>query len=345
MKKKIFNFLLSAVFIFILINILISIIWPTLTDFRMKSKTFYSNEKLELIQITPEEQFEFYKEMWNYRKFNYVQFVQGYEKTKKNQKYVNVNIENGRKIENNNNCIRNFIFYGSSQTFGYNVKDNQTIAAYFKKILDKNYKNYCVYNFGSASHFSTQETIFFITHVLKNKAKKNDFIFFLDGMTEFGNKKTRISHNIEKLYDYFNLKYWDKYYFATSLLFESLPLVQLYKRIKTKKSENSNLNQKVSDDLKEETRQVFQKNILIRKGICQELEINCNTFLIPAPLSFKKNYAWKYELLKKVENIVDISSLLINQEKISYIDDVHYSPIASNKIANSIFSNIKNDIK
>ena len=343
MKKKIFRFLSLIIFLFIFINIALSFLWPYLTEFNMNSKTYYSDSILKSIEISREEESDFYKETWSNRKFNYVQFVDQYENTPKNQKFVNADPKNGRKIENNKNCIKNFIFYGSSQTFGYNVKDNQTIAAKFKNILDKNYKDYCVYNFGSASHFSTQETIFFITHLLKNKIKKNDFIFFIDGMTERGNKQTRFSNYMQFMYKYFNLKYWNKYYFTSSLFFESLPVVQLYKRISQKNTPVNTDRDVDSDYLKKETIDVFQNNILIRRGICQELEINCYTFLQPFPPNFRVQF--RNELLKKTEYLIDISALLSNEKELSYVDEGHYSPESSMRIANSIFSIIIEDLE
>ena len=342
MKKKIFRFLSLIIFLFIFINIALSFLWPYITEYRINSKTYYSDSVLNSLEITREEELDFYKESWTNRKFDYVQFVEQYENTPKNQKFVNVDPENGRKIENNKNFIKNFIFYGSSQTFGYNVKDNQTIAANFKNILDKNYKDYCVYNFGSASHFSTQETIFFITHLLKGKIKKNDFIFFIDGMTEKGGfKTTKFSNFMHSMYEYFNLKYWNKYYFASTLFFESLPMVQLYKRI-SQKNRSVNINNEVeSDYFKEETFSVFQDNILIRRGICRELEINCYTFLQPFPPNFRVQF--KNELQKKTEYLIDLSALLSNEKELSYVAG-HYSPESSMKIANSIFSIIIDDL-
>jgi len=360
MLAKIKNLIFYLLVVFVVINILLAIVWPIITDFRVKSKTFYSDEILKLIGISPSEQTDFYKEMWINRKYEHIQFVGQYEKTKNNQKYLNVDIENGRKIKNNKLCEKNFFFYGASHTFGYNAKDEQTISSQFKAILDKKFKNYCVYNFGSGSYFSTQETIFFMTHLLKDKIKKKDFIFFLDGLTEAGNKKTKVNTIVDSSYEYSNLKYWEKYYYSIPLFWKSLPVVQLYNRyLQKNRLENLNAEVKIKDK-KKETFNVFQKNILIRKAICLELEINCYTFLQPFPTissiydSNKTNKILyseyitqreKYESFKEIKHLIDLSKVLEEMEGLSYVDDWHYSPKASNIIATKIYSAISKDLE
>ena len=356
MLVKIKNFIFYFLVLFIVLNILLTILWPIITDYRIKSKTFYTDETLKLIGISPSEQTDFYKEMWIDRKYEHIQFVGQYEKTKNDQKYLNIDFENGREIKNNNICKKNFIFYGASHTFGYNLKDDQTIPSQFKNILDKKFKNYCVYNFGSGSFFSTQETIFFMTHILKDKFKKNDFIFFLDGLTEAGNKKTKVNTIVDKSYEYSNLKYWKKYYYSIPLFWESLPLVQLYNRyLQKNRSNNFNIDIKKKVN-KKEIFDVFQKNILIRKSICEELELNCYTFLQPFPTmsgmhdeNKTENPEYlvqreKYKSFKKINYLIDLSKALDGMTELSYVDEWHYSPKASNLIATKIYSVISKDM-
>lgn len=356
MLVKIKNLIIYLLGIFIVLNIFLAIVWPIITDFRIKSKTFYSDEILKLIGISSIDQTDFYKEMWINRKYEHIQFVGQYEKTENDQKYLNIDIKNGRKIKNNKLCEKNFIFYGASHTFGYNVKDEQTIASQFKTILDKKFKNYCVYNFGSGSFFSTQETIFFMTHLLKDKIKKKDFIFFLDGLTEAGNKKTKVNTIVDSSYEYSNLKYWEKYYYSIPLLWESLPITQLYNRyLQKNRSDNLNIKDKKEFN-KKEILDVFQKNILIRKAICLELEISCYTFLQPFPTMSgiydtnkieNSEYAVqreKYKSFKEINHLIDLSKTLEGMKELSYVDDWHYSPKASNLIATKIYSIISKDL-
>lgn len=369
MKNKIFKILIYSIGTFIFLNIFLAIMWPIINDFRMNNKTYYDQKILKIIGIDRDEELTFYKEMWNDRKFKYLQFAGQYENETFNQKYFNVTKNNGRKIINKKNCTKRFFFYGSSQTFGYNVKDNQTIPAYFKEILNKNYpdKIFCVYNFGSASHFSTQETVFFQTHILKKKIKRDDFIFFLDGFAEDGNRETRVDRLLNKMFQVTNYKYWNKYKFTFPQFFESLPLVQLYKRIMQKiRLENSNLDAKgeISENEKlskqDEIFHVFQNNVNFRKAICNELNLNCFTFLIPYPLLsgvYEKNIFKRdnleldkqqnlelYQLLKNTEGIIDINNALDNETELSYIDHGHFSPKASLAIAKKIYLNIEKNL-
>ena len=107
---------------------------------------------------------------------------------------------------------------------------------------------------------------------------------------------------------------------------------------------------------------VFQQNILIREGVCLKLKLHCYSFLQPfatihgvyfdkmpkgaienRPLQIKENVALKrkYEILKNIDGIIDISNSLDTAKELSYVDGVHYSPSASLIIASKISDIIK----
>ena len=50
--------------------------------------------------------------------------------------------DEGRKVNRPNNCSFNIYLYGGSTTFGYNVKDTDTIGEFLQNDID----NFCVYN-------------------------------------------------------------------------------------------------------------------------------------------------------------------------------------------------------
>ena len=58
----------------------------------------------------------------------------------------------------------------------------------------------------------------------------------------------------------------------------------------------------------------------------------------------KKNLLEKYNLLKDISGIIDISDALDNSKNLSYVDGVHYSPDANNKIALKIYDIILDKI-
>ena len=91
-----------------------------------------------------------------------------------------------------------------------------------------------------------------------------------------------------------------------------------------------------------------------REGICEKLKLKCFTFLQPfatlhgvyfkkiplgaiqnRPLNIDENKQLKnkFELIKDTNGIIDISNSLLNEKELSYVDGVHYSPVANKKIA------------
>ena len=85
--------------------------------------------------------------------------------------------------------------------------------------------------------------------------------------------------------------------------------------------------------------------------------MNCYTFLQPFSgihgINFKtqipedeiKINKKKYLILKKTENIIDISYSIDNEKKLSYVDNVNYSPPANKSIAQFIYQIIEKDIQ
>jgi len=365
--KKFFIQLSSLLVIFFIINFFLSIILEPINKFiriKILNKPVYNEESLRAIGIDRKEEGIFYDETWN-RTFRYVQFAEHYESETYDQIYVNVTKNDGRKVINKKNCSKNFYFYGSSLTFGYNVKDEQTIPSYFKDILNTNYSksNYCVYNFGSASYFSTQENILFQTHILDNRINENDFIFFINGRSENGNKNSRVSADLESLFNGLNARMLDEIKFSFLFFWDSLPTTKLYYNlkkifIKVNLPIENNSKSLINEISKKEIKDVFQKNILIREAICNNLKFNCFTFLQPFPnihVFYDKKVKQKniinkldlerYDLLKNTKYIFDISNSLVNNTSPALVDPDHYSPKSNKLIANSIYDIVKERIE
>ncbi len=366
--------LLITFILFILLNIFIVFTWPIYINYKFKNYYPYSIEIIDKLKMSKEDSLQLYIETWIDRSFTYSQFLEHVESETKG-KYVNISKEFGRKIENPNTCKKRFFFYGGSTTWGYNVADNQTIPAYFLKVLiDNNYKNFCVYNFGGGSYFSTQENIRFQKHLLEGKIKKNDFIFFIDGMNESGLRKTRATDYLSEAFKPANEKFWNIYKFTLPIFIKSLPIVQLSNRL-LKKFFNLDLDQNVGIAgsirlIPNDLLVTYERNIKIRKGICKVEEINCYTFLQPFPgihgvyfstrdgvklkegdklggapeigrLGQLVELKQKYEVLKEAKGKVDISTALDTMSELSYVDGAHYSPDANELIAERIFKEIK----
>lgn len=114
----------------------------------------------------------------------YYPFVE-YIETARNGRFVNVSNQGTRcHYSNRDFCtakggMKEIWIFGGSTTFGYGVKDNETIAAYLAEKLP----DYRIVNFGAASYYSTIERVRFenlLTEFAPPKAA-----VFIDGLNDF----------------------------------------------------------------------------------------------------------------------------------------------------------------
>ena len=119
----------------------------------------------------------------------YTQFVE----TRHRGEYVNVAEGGYRKVENQGpwppakQNVNVFIF-GGSTTFGYGVADSETIPSALQRKLRASFgARVCVYNFGCAFYYSTQERILFSNLLASGVVP--DVAVFIDGLNEFGHRK------------------------------------------------------------------------------------------------------------------------------------------------------------
>jgi len=108
-------------------------------------------------------------------------------------RYVNIADGGYRLIENQgpwppDKQNLNIFVFGGSTTFGYGVADSETIpSALQKKLRLSSSKRVCVYNFGRAHYYSTQERILFSNLLVSGIAP--DVAVFIDGLNEFYYRK------------------------------------------------------------------------------------------------------------------------------------------------------------
>jgi hypothetical protein len=94
-----------------------------------------------------------------------------------------------------------FVF-GGSTTLGSGVMNQQTIPSYLQKWLRANFGNDVnVYNFGTGSHYSTQEILFFFDWL--RKGVRPDLAIFVDGLNDhyFTDDRSALSAFLEQAYD------------------------------------------------------------------------------------------------------------------------------------------------
>ena len=359
--KSVLNIILLTFFLFIFFNFILGLVWEIRTNLKFKNFQAYDDVVLEALNLNQQDGLTLYLETFINRKFDYEQFTEHAENMGYDNKFVNVTPELGRKTISQNNCEKNIFFYGGSTTFGYNVTDNQTIASYLGKTLLENGLEICVKNFGRGSYFSSQENILFQKHILNKKIKSGDIIIFLDGINENGNRNSRNTRFLYEINKVTQQKYWDMYKFTFPIFFDSLAINQLIRRLQKKYNlyKKSNLDQNNVFDLSENVKHVYQKNVLIREGICKNLNLHCYNLFQPFAtihgryfekptqgsienrvlnIEENKKLLEKFKLLRETKNVIDISDALDNTTFLSYVDGVHYSPKANKKISDRIFS-------
>ena len=333
--QKISNIIIITIIFFLVLNILVSISWKVRTNLKFKNFKPYTNVVLNILDLNEKEGLILYLETWINREYTYDQFTEYAENQTPEQKYVNISDRNGRRILNNKNCEKLFYFYGGSTTFGYNVTDYQAFSSYFKEILSNNHpgKNYCVYNFGRAGYGSPQENILFQKHLLRNRFKAGDFIFFVDGHNEGGNRdgmNTTFLYDSQKMSDQ---KYWNMYKAGSKMFFYSFPVIQLIHRLQHRKLINPDFGVVQTGTqcelLKdwhyvkgiltcvplEDILNVYQTNVNIRVGICKEFNLNCYSFLQPQS-TVHGNYFKVYEKSRAIETgMLKLDSTYIKKMK------------------------------
>ena len=287
--------------VFIFLNAIIVFLWPIKTNLKFTNFSPYSEKYSKSLNLKKEEILDLYLETWQReRLFEYDQYTGITESESINGKYVNISREKGRLVPNNPEfCERNVFFYGGENVFGYDVTDKQTIPFYFKSILESQNYNFCVFNFGRRTFFSTQENILFQNHIYLEKIKKDDIVIFIDGDNEIGNEKIINTDFIKENYNDLHQKYWKLYMVGFKHFFNLLPITQLYEVLskKYKAQSNNELEETKTKSNFEEIVNVYKININIRNLICENYQFNCYNILFLSD-SKKKNY-FKEVLIEK----------------------------------------------
>jgi len=128
--KIVLNIILITSFLFISLNFILGWTWEIRTNLKFKNFKPYDDIVLAALNLSQEDGLTLYLETFINRQFDYEQFTEHAENSGYKNKFVNVTPQLGRKTISPENCKRSIFFYGGSTTFGYNVKDDQTIPSY-----------------------------------------------------------------------------------------------------------------------------------------------------------------------------------------------------------------------
>ena len=321
--------ILFTLLLFILLNAIIVFLWPIRTNLKFADFNPYSEEYSKSLNLNQDEVLNLYLETWQReRLFEYDQYTGIRESESVNGKYVNISKKNGRLVPNNPEfCKKNIFFYGGEVVFGYDVTDSQSIPFYFRNILKNKNLEHCVYNYGRATYFSTQENILFQQHLINNKINKDDLIIFIDGDNEIGVNEILNTKFIEENYNSLHQKYWKLYKVGIKHFFNLLPINQLYEVLFEK-----NKNPKISDQKIDSVSilNVYTNNLNIRSAICEKYNFNCYNFLIFNDEKMKNNF----QQIKKNKNLFYLNSQEKNLLKNKFNS---YSPDSNKILADEIY--------
>ncbi|MGD1809647.1 SGNH/GDSL hydrolase family protein [Dapis sp. BLCC M126] len=222
----------------------------------------YGNPKLKKVypDLSEEAMEKLLNETWS-RKYIYEAFTQFKERPYSGT-YVNVSLNGFRITKNqgawppNRNNFNIFIF-GGSTTFGYGVKDEQTVASYLQEFLsNKLERNVKVYNFGRGNYYSTQELI--LLQRLLVSGFIPDVAVFVDGLNDFYYYNDRPLYT--KRFQSFVDAEGKKESLELSLL-KKLPMTKLAKFLKDRVS--TNLTNKEKEKEKDFDEDIYNDKSLI----------------------------------------------------------------------------------
>lgn len=333
------------------------------------SKNFLEQTKLEKRQI-PEYLEKIYgkENVTDYQtvmkeqtlSFEYKEFVEFSEKQRSGKFTIvnslgdRCNYNDKQKCKETKGGKKEIWVFGGSTTFGYGVKNNETITAYLENLLGNKFK---VKNFGTGHYYSTQERI-----LLNNLLTKLDdpyAVVFIDGLNDFFKKYNYNETAFTKLIKYkMSKSSTDDFKDYLKERFLRLNIVRLINEKFFKKIKTINPNNKKDFNIKDINAMVniLLANQKILRGVSEIYKFKVVHVLQPVPFNkesysssnlpeeYTKNFnevrhnklkiAYDIYLSKNDSPILDLSNLKIAEAM--YIDGVHYTPQFNYEIARNI---------
>lgn len=298
----------------------------------------------------------------------YYPFVEFIEKAR-NGKFVNVSNQGTRcHYPNRDFCtakggVKEIWIFGGSTTFGYGVKDNETIAAYLSESLP----DYRIVNFGAASYYSTIERIKFenlLTEFSPPKAA-----VFIDGLNDFYFFNVPDESTLTKAYSQILNKEENPSSFANDVR-ARLKMLAIYRLLEEKFGLTTKTSGAVTASQQQITRAIarFHINHSIVESIGDKFGITVVNVLQPIPLyglghktsqvpsellnfgdHANSGFAYREMLTPNGElryqdfHILNLANLGISEGM--YVDTVHYSPLFNKKIALEIYKRLSDLFK
>ena len=254
--------------------------------------------------------------------------------------------------------------FGGSSTFGYGLKNDETIAASLDQII----KNKKVINFGQAYYNSTQNRIFFQN--LLSYFPEPDTVIFFEGFNDFRNEHllgyqypgvSSLSKHYENLFETKEISSADRFKQWLKKRFNRLNFVRLYKQLT---NQEVNINQIKVEKIKNENKayeiliKKLEYNLKINKVIGDKFSINIVNVMEPIGLSENsyRSSSLPSDYLKDIDNLlehhkkiyhriendldffnnVDLNLINFQIKEKMFIDRAHFSKKFSRKIAEKV---------
>ena len=248
--------------------------------------------------------------------------------------------------------------FGGSTTFGYGVKNDETIPAYLNRLLP----DHNVINFGVASYYSTVERIKFFN--LLTQYDPPAAAVFVDGLNDFYyHQIPDVSGASDKLRNVFELPdhlrtlaKLDKFARQSALVSMILDAVR--------GDAAEVLIEQRSDAVLQRIIRRLERNTAMRNAVGAQMGIQIVNILQPVPLfgvghatsfvpesflNFKDhaNSGRGYELIHEGSALLDDPTVVnladLTPEGQMYVDTVHYHPEVNAQIARAIFDQLRLD--
>lgn len=293
-------------------------------------------------------------------------------------KYVNVG-EDGNRLTINpkftqvetSEAIKIFMFGGSTM-WGSSVPDQYTIPSYLSKKINSKTIQYEVFNMGQPGHVQTQEIIQLIT--LLKRGHRPKYVFFLDGANDSSmaliRPKNAYAHlRFNHTRDVFNLnfEYLKRHYvYRLNLYLLAQKINQSIRQSQPRSIIMKNKKRFMQDanSLIDSGKSNILSNYMLLDALSKKYKFQYKIFLQPT-LTSKENKSleelgiWKqyenhelsfaYEafhyMYKEIDysrypNIIDLSNLFNEAQTTTFVDLVHYSPIANEIISEAILREV-----
>ena len=242
-------------------------------------------------------------------------------------------------------------FFGGGSLYGKDLQDKETIPSQFLQVYKASNpsKSLRVHNFGVPWYYSRQELMLLTRLIFEGR--KPDMVIFLDGMTDFSAArmlyydKPYFSYALQQTFDGKMFQKGDGHFVDTT--------AQLFK-------DPDGMDAKKFND---ELISKYINNITQAAKLCRHEGIKSYFFCEPVPYYnypakesdtniFHGSYNRFIDIYPALETYRDtainfhfLGNMVQNEKAGAFLNEMNYSPSLSRKIAEQIYSTVKNDLQ